>query len=154
MNKWSEWKAVAKVLDTGWETGVPWEVGVYRFRVRADHEKHPGEVVYVGRGGFEVSKGTSTICSRVGTFIAAAMGFWTAHSGGNTFRNEKDMGTHSLNVRDLEVSWRLDPDSKCAEVEEYMSYKSMPLFNRRKPHTCGRESCTRATKLRNEYDIC
>ena len=81
--EWSQWIPVITWLDSGWnEPTIPWSKGVYRFRVVQNHPIRGGEVVYIGRGGRHSDAQTSMICSRVGAFIASAMGFWTAHSGG------------------------------------------------------------------------
>lgn len=150
---WSEWLAVAHWLDHGWNhPPIPWAKGVYKFRVRPDHPARGGHVVYVGRGGSHSGKETTTICSRVGSFITAAMGFWTFHSGGETFFKRSVQGgqetpTHDLGVRELEVAWAEDDDPICREAEELAQFKSPPLFNKQRSRSCRREDCQRAMKL-------
>jgi hypothetical protein len=122
---------VSEFLDAGRNIhDVPWAVGVYRFRISPSHETRGGEVIYVGRAATEHS---SALCRRIGLFVASAMGFWVQHSGGNTFYEERD--THGLNVRDLECSWKVDPDAWCAEAEEYMKHDPRPDLNRNRPRT-------------------
>src|SRR5713226_1678722 len=143
IKKWSQWFAVSHWLDHGWNNpSLPWEKGVYRFRIRPAHRKHGGEIVYIGRAGEHTKDKelTSAICSRVATFITAGMGFWTAHSGGNRFfarsiNGSKEPPVHELSVRDLEVSYVIDDDPVCRENEELQKLSSFPAFNKRPPRT-------------------
>lgn len=151
--KWSEWLPVAHWLDHGWnDPPIPWAKGVYRFRVQPTHLEMAGKVIYVGRSGSHIGKGTTSICSRVGSFITAAMGFWTFHSGGETFftqsvRGGKRTPTHQLSVRDLEVSWAEDEDPICREAEELATFSIPPIFNKQRSRSCRREECMRAGNL-------
>jgi hypothetical protein len=110
-----------------------------------------GQVVYLGRGGSHAGQGTSTICSRVGAFIACCMGFWLRHSGGERFYRESDH--HPLCVRDLEVSWALDDDPICREGEELVSLPALPRFNVQGPHTCQQDDCPRASALWANHQV-
>lgn len=144
---WSAWIPVARFLDSGWnhDPEVPCALGVYRFRVNEDHKgPHAGKVVYVGMSNAQ----STTICQRVGNFISAAMGFYTQHSGGNTFYNRTGTSQeHGLNVRDLEVSWSVDDCPPCAETEEYRRYSPPPMFNQGVPKPCGQPTCQRSRNL-------
>jgi hypothetical protein len=150
---------VADLLDQGWNyPRIPWAAGIYRFRVHEDHSGIGGEVVYIGRGGSHAGKDSTSICSRVGSFIAAAMGFWAYHSGGETFFRRSAQGgqqepVHNLSVRDLEVSWAKDDDPICREAEEVALLPSMPLFNRQRTRSCRREECSRANCLSETYKV-
>lgn len=151
--RWSKWHSVAVILDTGRQSLIPWEDGVYRFRIRPEHATCGGEIVYIGRGGCVGSKRTSAILSRVGAFIMSAMGFWAAHSGGNRFHSQHEAREHDFSARDLEVSWRVDADSKCAEAEALMEFGRLPRFNSQKGRTCRRDACARALKLWNDHGL-
>ena len=157
--RWSRWLAVAQWLDHGWNhPRIPWSKGVYRFRVRPDHSERGNEVVYVGRGGSHAGKDTSSICSRVGSFITAAMGFWTFHAGGETFFTRSAQGgnqapVHHLSVRDLEVSWAEDDDPICREAEEMSALAVRPAFNKQRPRGCRREQCRRAGDLWSSHQV-
>jgi hypothetical protein len=157
---WSQWVSVAHWLDRGWnEPEAPWASGVYRFRVRPAHRRRGGEIVYVGRGGSHAGKGTSKICSRIGAFISAAMGFWSHHSGGERFFKRwavtpKTSAEHSLSVRDLEVCWVVDSDPMCREAEELLGNSlDLPAFNSAAPRTCRRADCRRAVRLHTKHEI-
>ena len=151
---WSPWWRLDGILDAGQNhTGIPWEPGVYRFRVVSDHASRGSELVYVGRGGREGSKGTSMIVSRVGTFMAAAMGFETSHSGGLRLYRTLQAKQHDLTVRDLEVSWVVDLDSICAEAEVLASLRVKPVFNAQKARTCRPDTCARASALWNGHEL-
>ena len=156
---WSEWLAVADWLDRGWNSPhIPWAKGVYRFRVRPDHPVRGGEIVYIGRAGSHAGKASTALCSRVGSFITAAMGFCTYHAGGESFFNRSVQGgqqqpTHGLCVRDLEVSWVKDNDPMCREAEELASLSCLPPFNKQGAHGCARDECKRARKLRGDKRV-
>jgi hypothetical protein len=154
--EWSEWVPVADWLDRGWnfDPMAPYDKGVYRFRVKAGHRERSKEVVYIGRAGSHDSgKNTPGVCARIGSFITAAMGFWTFHLGGEKFYktaadDAKKIAGHQLSARDLEVSWALDDDPKCREAEELKCFgKEKPAFNTDDPQTCEREDCARRRKL-------
>jgi hypothetical protein len=156
--QWSDWVPVAHWLDTGWnEPAVPWAKGVYRFRVKPGHPERGGDVVYVGRGGAHADKDTSTICTRVASFITAGMGFWSGHSGGVRFFNYWEPGAeapkHSLCVRDLEVSWATDDDPMCREAEELARLPALPLGNAQWARTCRRDGCARAYALWENHQM-
>ena len=157
--KWSQWRAVAHWLDHGWNSpAVPWAKGVYRFRVQPQHPEWGGEIIYVGRGGSHIGKATTTICSRVISFITAAMGFLTLHSGGETFFNRsvrggKESPVHHLSVRDLEVSWAEDDDAMCREAEALTNLPHFPVFNKKRPRTCRRDNCARAANLWESFEV-
>lgn len=165
--EWSKWVSVADWLDKGWnfDLQAPYDKGVYRFRVMEGHRERSKEVIYIGRAGSHDSgKNTPGVCSRIGSFITAAMGFWTYHSGGEKFYktaadDAKKIVGHQLSVRDLEVSWALDDDPKCRESEELKREaeelmrrfgKKKPDCNTDEPETCRREDCDRHRKLREE----
>lgn len=150
---WSEWESVAGILDAGHQSNFPWEPGVYRFRTQPDHGEAAGEIVYIGRGGKEGGTDNSALVSRIGTFIASAMGFQAPHSGGNRFHTEREAGAHGLTVRDLEVSFRVDPDSTCAEAEAIVAAGALPRFNRQAARTCRRDECPRAAILRDKHEV-
>jgi len=81
-------------LDAAWnDPPAPYDKGVYRFRVRQEHPKLGSKMVYIGRAGSHGEKETPGICSRVASFITAAMGFWTLHSGGERFYKEATDGS-------------------------------------------------------------
>jgi hypothetical protein len=155
--EWSDWLAVACWLDHGWNLpGIPWVKGVYRFRVQPNNPGMGGEVIYLGRGSSHSGKDSTSICSRVGSFITAAMGFWTYHSGGETFFTRSALGgnkepVHHLSVRDLEVSWAADEDPICREAEELVALQRPPIFNQRPTRSCRREECMRAKRL---WEVC
>jgi hypothetical protein len=157
--KWSQWLAVGHWLDHGWNLPmVPWAKGVYRFRVQPNHSERAGEIIYVGRGGSHAGKETTTICSRVISFITAGMGFWTLHSGGEHFFKRSVQGVkqppvHRLCVRDLEVSWAEDDDPMCLEAEELAKLPRPPVFNTRPPRTCRREKCMRACDVWATFEV-
>jgi hypothetical protein len=158
--EWSDWVKVANWLNSGWNAGpeAPYDKGVYRFRVGAVHPNRSGEVVYIGRAGKHGDKETPGICARLASFITAAMGFWTLHSGGETFYKlaadpAKGIAGHELSVRDLEVSWAVDDDPECREAEELKRLLELPVFNKKDPQTCGRETCKRARRLRTDHEL-
>jgi hypothetical protein len=157
--KWFEWLAVTHWLDQGWNLPrIPWAKGVYRFRVLPNHHEMGGEVVYIGRGSSHSGKDSTSICSRVGSFITAAMGFWTYHSGGETFFTRSAQGgkkepVHHLSVRDLEVSWTEDEDPICREAEEVAMLATPPRFNKQRTRSCRRAECSRATRLWESFKI-
>lgn len=148
--RWSQWVSIAHWLDFGWnDPAVPYDKGVYRFRVNLAHPERGGEVVYIGRAGSHVGKGTSPLCARIPAFIAAAMGFGIWHAGGETFfkraaHGERESPVHHLSVRDLEVSWTVDSDPICRECEEMCCLPGLPAFNKAGGRTCQRDRCSRA----------
>lgn len=156
--KWPEWLVVAHWLDNGWNSPkLPWKKGVYRVRIKADHPKRGGEIVYIGRAGKHTKEDNSAICSRVADFITACMGFWSQHIGGNRFfahaaKGYKESPVHNLSVRDLEVSYAIDGDPICRENEELQKLPHLPLLNKGRPYTCGRDNCRRAKKLSANFE--
>lgn len=156
--EWSEWVSVANWLNKGWniDPKVPYEKGVYRFRVKLSHPERAGEIVYIGRAGKHGKKKGYAICPRLANFITAAMGFWTLHSGGEKFYktaadDDMNVAGHRLSVFDLETSWALDDDPECREVEELKRFgEEKPVFNTDEPRTCNREDCPRRRNLRDK----
>ena len=156
--EWSEWAKVAYWLDSGWNFSpeAPCDKGVYRFRISPAHPKRAGEVVYIGRDGKSGEKKALGVCARLASFITAAMGFWTLHSGGERFyklAGDEAGGGHGLSVRDLEVSWAVDDDPQCREAEERRRLPGLPAFMKLEPKTCKRDNCERASKLWEAHKI-
>ncbi|HLN30883.1 MAG TPA: hypothetical protein VK395_24295 [Gemmataceae bacterium] len=158
--EWSEWARVADWLERGWNASpeAPYDKGVYRFRINLAHPERAGEVVYIGRAGKQGDRKGIGICARLASFITAAMGFWTLHSGGERFYKEladeaKGIAGGGLSVRDLEVSWATDDDPECREAEELTRLSERPRCNKQGPKTCKRENCERAGKLWEDHKL-
>jgi hypothetical protein len=157
-SEWSEWASVAAWLESGWNASpeAPSDKGVYRFRINQALRKRAGEVIYIGRAGKQGAKQSIGICARLASFITAAMGYWTLHSGGETFyklAGDEAEGGHNLSVRDLEVSWATDDDPECREAEELLRLRKPPSLAKKGPNTCKRNNCERAVKLWEDHHV-
>jgi hypothetical protein len=119
----------AAVLDDGCGDTIPARPGAYLIVTAGDER-----VVGIGSTG-SGQKQTGTLAERMGTFVAAALGFPVKHSSGRRFWATRRI--HGLHLRDLAVICLPTNDPRATEGRLFDAYEDvtghLPLLCRARP---------------------
>lgn len=123
----------AALLIDGNEDAIPARPGAYLIVTMADKR-----VVGIGSTGSGQKK-TGTLAERMGTFVAAALGFPVKHSSGRRFWMTRD--AHGLHLRDLAVICLLVDDPRGMECRLFDAYEDatghLPMLCKARPRLSG-----------------
>ena len=119
----------ASILEAGNDGAIPGRAGAYLIVTVAD-----GHVIGIGSSG-SGPKRKGTLAARVGTFVAAALGFPVKHSSGRRFWTTRS--AHGLRLRDLAVVCLPADDPRGMECKLFDAYEDatgrLPMLCKARP---------------------